>query len=237
MSRTPTTAPKPGTVSRALARDRLGVPSVLFFVMAGVAPLTVAAGVIPSAYQTTGLTGIPAAFLVIAVILAIFSSGYVAMTRRITHSGAFYAFISRGLGRVTGVAAALVALLAYSFLQVGPVRRVRAERGQRGRRAPAHPCPLVGVGAGGVGRGRRPGPAAGGYHRPGSRCPAVRRAPGHRGGDRAGAGAPGGGAPQLRHAVPGRADLGRASAPSACWPWSRYSASSASVRHDVALCE
>ena len=31
----------------------------------------------------------------------------------------FYAFISAGLGRVTGVAAALVALLAYSFLQVG----------------------------------------------------------------------------------------------------------------------
>jgi amino acid transporter len=41
------------------------------------------------------------------------------MTRWITNSGAFYAFISRGLGRVTGVAAALVALLAYSFLQVG----------------------------------------------------------------------------------------------------------------------
>ncbi|HUY51923.1 MAG TPA: APC family permease [Streptosporangiaceae bacterium] len=116
MPRTHTAATKPGSVSRALARDRLGVPAVLFFVMAGVAPLTVAAGVIPTAYQTTGLTGIPAAFLVIAVILAIFSSGYVAMTRWITNSGAFYAFISRGLGRVTGVAAAL---LAYSFLQVG----------------------------------------------------------------------------------------------------------------------
>ena len=119
MSRTSATASKPSSVSRALARDRLGVPAVLFFVMAGVAPLTVAAGVIPTAYATTGLTGIPAAFGVIAVILAIFSSGYVAMTRQITHSGAFYAFISRGLGRVTGVAAALVALLAYSFLQVG----------------------------------------------------------------------------------------------------------------------
>jgi hypothetical protein len=36
-------------VSRALARDRLGVGGVLFFVLAGVAPLTVAAGVIPTA--------------------------------------------------------------------------------------------------------------------------------------------------------------------------------------------
>ena len=42
------------------------------------------------AYQTTGLTGIPATFLVIAVILAIFAAGYVAMTRHITNSGAFY---------------------------------------------------------------------------------------------------------------------------------------------------
>ena len=119
MSRMQTAGSRPGSVSRALARDRLGVPAVLFFVLAGVAPLTVAAGVIPTAYATTGLTGIPAAFLVIAVILALFSVGYVAMTRSIQNAGAFYAFISRGLGRVTGVAAALVALLAYSFLQVG----------------------------------------------------------------------------------------------------------------------
>ncbi|MFI5068950.1 MAG: APC family permease, partial [Streptosporangiales bacterium] len=119
MSRTQTAGNKPSGVSLALARDRLGVPAVLFFVLAGVAPLTVAAGVIPTAYQTTGLTGIPAAFVVIAVILAIFSSGYVAMTRHITNSGAFYAFIARGLGRPAGVAAALVALLSYSFLQVG----------------------------------------------------------------------------------------------------------------------
>ena len=84
MPRTQTAQSKPGGVSRALARDRLGVPAVLFFVLAGVAPLTVAAGVIPTAYATTGLTGIPAAFVVIAVILAIFATGYVAMARHIT---------------------------------------------------------------------------------------------------------------------------------------------------------
>ncbi|HVB43274.1 MAG TPA: APC family permease [Streptosporangiaceae bacterium] len=108
-----------GGLSRALARDRLGVLAVLFFVLAGVAPLTVAAGVIPTAYQTTGLTGIPAAFLAVAVILGIFAVGYVAMARHIQNAGAFYAFISQGIGRVFGVAAALVALLSYSFLQVG----------------------------------------------------------------------------------------------------------------------
>jgi amino acid transporter len=104
-------------MSRALARDRLGIPAVLAFILAGVAPLTVAAGVIPSAYATTGLTGIPAAFIVIAVTLALFATGYMAMARHITNAGAFYAFIARGLGRIPGTAAALVALLAYSFLR------------------------------------------------------------------------------------------------------------------------
>src|ERR1700728_3398859 len=119
MSHTQTAPGKPGAVSRALASDRLGIPAVLFFVLGGVAPLTVAAGVIPTAFATTGLTSIPAAFLVIAIILAVFAAGYVAMARSLRHAGAFYAFIAAGLGRVTGVAAALVALLAYSYLQVG----------------------------------------------------------------------------------------------------------------------
>ncbi len=119
MSAVRTSSARQGSMSRALAKDRLGVSAVLFFVLAGVAPLTVAAGVIPTAYQITGLTGIPAAFLVVAVVLGIFAVGYVAMTRHITNSGAFYAFVSQGLGRATGVAAALVALLSYSFLQVG----------------------------------------------------------------------------------------------------------------------
>jgi amino acid transporter len=119
MSRTHTTGSESSSVSRALARDRLGIPAVLFFVLAGVAPLTVAAGVIPTAYAATGLTGIPAAFLVIAVVLGVFASGYVAMARYIRNAGSFYAFIAQGLGRVAGVAAALIALLAYSMLQIG----------------------------------------------------------------------------------------------------------------------
>src|ERR1700691_6525841 len=118
MSHTQTAPGKPGAVSRALASDRLAVPAVLSFVLAGVAPLTVAAGVIPTAFATTGLTGIPAAFVVVAVILAVFAAGYVTMARHVTNAGAFYALITRGLGRPAGVAAALVALLSYSFLQV-----------------------------------------------------------------------------------------------------------------------
>jgi hypothetical protein len=41
------------------------------------------------------------------------------MARHITNAGAFYAFISRGLGHPAGVGAALVAVAAYNLLQVG----------------------------------------------------------------------------------------------------------------------
>jgi amino acid transporter len=105
--------------SASLAKDRLGVPSVVFFILSAVAPLTVIAGVVTTAFAVTGLTDIPAAFIAVAAILAVFSVGYVAMARRIVNAGAFYSFISRGIGRPAGVAAALVAMIAYNGLQVG----------------------------------------------------------------------------------------------------------------------
>src|SRR6201981_1952612 len=100
-------------MSKALARDKLGVVAVLAFILASIAPMTVAAGVIPTAYAVTGLTGIPVAFLAVAVILALFCAGYVAMSRRIRNAGAFYGFVAAGLGKAPAVAAALMALLAY----------------------------------------------------------------------------------------------------------------------------
>ena len=76
-------------MSRALARDKLGMLAVLAFILASIAPMTVAAGVIPTAYALTGLTGIPAAFLIVAVVLALFCPGDVALSRRIRNAGAF----------------------------------------------------------------------------------------------------------------------------------------------------
>ena len=109
----------PSTATTSLASDRLGLSSVVFFVMSGIAPLTVAAGVVPTAYAVTGLTAIPTAFLAVGVVLGLFSVGYVAMSRHVSNAGVFYAFIARGLGRPAGVGGALVAVVAYNLLQVG----------------------------------------------------------------------------------------------------------------------
>ena len=113
--------PPPGqddAVSAALARGRLGVTLVTFFVLASMGPLLVTASLVPQAYATASLTGVPAAFLAVALVLAVFSVGYVAMARRIANTGAFYAYIARSLGRPLGVGAALVALVAYNAMQV-----------------------------------------------------------------------------------------------------------------------
>jgi amino acid transporter len=107
------------TLSMALAEDRLGVPAVLFFVMSAATPLTVVAGLVTTGFAVTGLIGIPVAFLIIGVVLALFSVGYVAMARHVTNAGAFYAYISQGVSRPLGVGASWVALVAYNALQVG----------------------------------------------------------------------------------------------------------------------
>jgi amino acid transporter len=105
-------------LSLALARDRLGVRSVLLFVMSAATPLTMVAGVVTTGYAVTGLISMPLAFAVIGVVLVVFSVGYVAMARHVVNAGAFYAYVGQGLGRPLGVGCAWVALIAYNALQV-----------------------------------------------------------------------------------------------------------------------
>jgi hypothetical protein len=81
MAHQDTVRSRSGGMEQALAANRLGVPAVLFFILASVAPLTVAAGVLPTAFAATGLTGIPAAFIAIGIVMALFAVGYIAMTR------------------------------------------------------------------------------------------------------------------------------------------------------------
>ncbi|WP_067173246.1 APC family permease [Microtetraspora niveoalba] len=107
------------SATHTLSRRRIGVPDIVFFVVAASSPLTVAAGGLPMSYGTTGVTGVPLIYLILAAVLAVFSAGYAAMSRHISNAGAFYSYIAQGLGRVTGVGASFVALVAYNAMQVG----------------------------------------------------------------------------------------------------------------------
>ncbi|MFE6285142.1 APC family permease [Streptomyces sp. NPDC057877] len=104
---------------RALRADRLGTWGLLLSVLAATAPLMVVAGVMPTTFGVMGIVGQPLLFVILAAVLALFSVGYAEMSRHVHNAGAFYAYISRGLGGTAGAGAALVALVAYSALQVG----------------------------------------------------------------------------------------------------------------------
>ncbi|MGA4847897.1 APC family permease [Streptomyces sp. G5(2025)] len=104
---------------RALRAGRLGTAGLLLSVLAATGPLMVVAGVMPTTYGVMGIVGQPLLFLILGVVLALFSFGYAEMSRHVHNAGAFYAYISRGLGGTAGAGAALVALVAYSALQAG----------------------------------------------------------------------------------------------------------------------
>ncbi|MEV5550770.1 APC family permease [Streptomyces sp. NPDC052309] len=104
--------------SPGLRRASLGVADIAFFVVSAAAPLTVMAGVAPLAIGVGGV-GAPVGYLLAGAALTLFAVGFTAMTRHVRHSGGFYAFITRGLGRPAGFGAATVALLAYNGMQIG----------------------------------------------------------------------------------------------------------------------
>jgi amino acid transporter len=104
---------------RALRSDRLGTGGLLLSVLAATAPLMVVAGVMPTTFAVMGIVGQPLLFVILGVVLVLFSVGYAEMSRHVHNAGAFYAYISRGLGGTAGSGAAAVALVAYSALQVG----------------------------------------------------------------------------------------------------------------------
>lgn len=103
----------------SLRTGRLSTPSLIFLIIAASAPLTVLAGGIPTAFSVSGLLGVPVAYLVLGVILALFAVGYGRMSSRIQNSGAFYAYVSEGLGNRQGIAAAILALVSYNMMQIG----------------------------------------------------------------------------------------------------------------------
>jgi amino acid transporter len=118
MAQSTTTTPA-RTSSDRLRRNALGVAAVTFFVVSAAAPLTAVAGGYPIAMLFGNGPGVPAAVLVVTLILLLFSVGYTTMARHIANAGSFFAFTSRGLGGIAGGAAAYIAVLAYNTMQIG----------------------------------------------------------------------------------------------------------------------
>ncbi|WP_405733954.1 APC family permease [Streptomyces sp. NBC_00028] len=101
-----------GTVHR-LKPNAVGLLGVVFMAVATAAPITAMTGNVPFMVSAGNGIGAPASYLVAMVVLAIFSVGFTSMAKHITSTGAFYGFISYGLGRTVGLASGLLATFAY----------------------------------------------------------------------------------------------------------------------------
>ncbi|WP_262063214.1 APC family permease [Streptomyces sp. STR69] len=100
-------------------RGSIGVGGIVFMVVAAAAPLTAIGGALPVMLAIGNGPGVPAAYLLVAIVLLLFSVGYAAMSRHVVDTGAFYSYVTAGLGRITGTGAAGLALLTYSTIQAG----------------------------------------------------------------------------------------------------------------------
>jgi amino acid transporter len=105
-------------VPRAESTNRLkvgavGLFGVLFMALANAAPITAMTGNVPIAIAYGNGVYAPAGYLIATVVLTLFTIGYAAMSRYITTAGAFYGFVSHGMGQIWGMATGLLATMAY----------------------------------------------------------------------------------------------------------------------------
>jgi amino acid transporter len=108
----------PETPDTTLRRNTLGVAGIVFFVVAAAAPLVGMTGAVPFAIVLGNGAAVSGAYVAVGITLLLFSVGYATMSRHVTNTGAFFAYVGRGLGISTGVGSAFVSLIAYIAIQL-----------------------------------------------------------------------------------------------------------------------
>lgn len=104
--------------SNSRIKGNMGPIEIAFFTVAAAGPLLVVAGFLPVAFMIGG-AGAVGAQIIAGLVLVLFAVGLTRMALRITNSGAFYAYIGRGLGKPTGGGAAYLAVVAYAVIVIG----------------------------------------------------------------------------------------------------------------------
>lgn len=115
---TASSAPPATARCRTRLSGRMGTTSLVLSVLAFSAPIVTVSGYIAFAIGFVGEAA-PLAWVIATVVLVVFSVGYTTMTRHIHRPGAFYAYISLGLGKTSGVGAAYLATVSYILIQTG----------------------------------------------------------------------------------------------------------------------
>ncbi|WP_053382383.1 APC family permease [Leucobacter celer] len=100
----------------ARLRGNLGPIAIVFMVVAAAAPLTILVSSPTNMINGNG-AGLPVVYFFMPLLLLLFAPGFAAMTRYVPKAGAFYSYVTAGLGRKVGVGAGFVAMTGYLIFQ------------------------------------------------------------------------------------------------------------------------
>ena len=103
--------------SARLKAGAVGLVGVLLMAVANAAPITAMSFNVPIAVGYGNGIGAAGGYLFATIVLTIFTVGFVAMAKYITTAGAFYGFISHGMGQLWGMATGLLAAVAYIIFE------------------------------------------------------------------------------------------------------------------------
>ena len=101
-----------------LAGGKLGTAHIVFFVVAAASPLVIILSTGPFALRVGGI-GAPGVMLATGAVLMLFAAGFTAMTKYVREPGAFYAYVTMGLGRTWGSGTAIMTMAAYGICVIG----------------------------------------------------------------------------------------------------------------------
>lgn len=96
----------------------LTTSKVVFLVLAAVAPMAAAVGIVPLSFAYGG-AATTAMYLLAGIVLMCFSVGYAEMGNTLPSVGTLYSFIRHGLGAVPAAGGAVLALFGYTAIVVG----------------------------------------------------------------------------------------------------------------------
>ena len=112
-----TSSASPSSGIQRLKPNAIGLPGVLFMAVATAAPITAMVGNVPISVGFGNGAYAPAGYFVATIVLTLFAIGYASMSKHITATGAFYGYISHGLGRIVGLGAGFLTTLAYMVFE------------------------------------------------------------------------------------------------------------------------
>ncbi|QLJ12581.1 APC family permease [Pseudomonas putida] len=100
-------------------KGTMSTTEIVCSVLAFNGPFSVVTGYAPVIIGVGHTLGVPLIFLLCGVLFMLFAVGFTTMGQHLENPGAFYSYITAGLGKPAGLGGAFLALLAYLCIAIG----------------------------------------------------------------------------------------------------------------------